>query len=133
LIACSLYADNYNGANYENQCKAAYKSFEVEFGSKFIGLIFKNVIISTAMTDTNIKLQFQQGRRPDLDSYGNHLAKGSIAALQKIYREATLRPATVATAAPIRPALKPGGPILIPLEREGGTFTVPVQINKAIP
>jgi predicted aspartyl protease len=132
LIACSLYADNSDNANYESQCKTAYQAFKVEFGSEFIGLIFENVIITTAMTKTNIELTFNQGRRPDLDSYSNHFAKGSIAVLQKIYREANLHAATMATASPIRPASKPGGPILIPLQREGGTFVVPVLINKAI-
>jgi hypothetical protein len=42
LIACSLYADDYADANYENECKTAYQSFEVEFVGKFIRLIFKS-------------------------------------------------------------------------------------------
>jgi predicted aspartyl protease len=132
LIACSLYADNYDDANYQDQCKTAYQAFKVEFGGKFIGLFFENVIISTAATKTNIELTFNQGRRPDLNSYGNDFAKGSIAALQKIYREANLHAATVATASPIRPASKIAGQILIPLQQQGGTLVVPVLINKAI-
>jgi hypothetical protein len=102
LIACSLYADDYDNANYRDQCKTAYKSFKVEFGGKIIGLIFENVIIFSGVTEANIELG---DRNPNI--YSNELAKASIATLQEIYRETNLHAATV-TAAPIRPAIATG-------------------------
>jgi hypothetical protein len=34
-----LYVDHYYDRNYKNQCETVYKSFEVEFGSRSIGLL----------------------------------------------------------------------------------------------
>jgi hypothetical protein len=88
LIACSLYVDDYYDPNYKNQCQTLYKNFEVEFGSRFIGLLFHNAIISTRMMVINSKLGVSQARR-ELDG-DNDFAKASIAALEKIYRETNL-------------------------------------------
>jgi hypothetical protein len=85
LIACSLYVDHYYDRNYKNQCETLYKSFEVEFASRFIGLLFHNAIISTRMMVLNSELGVSQARR-ELDG-DNDFAKASIAALEKIYRE----------------------------------------------
>ena len=85
LIACSLYVDHYYDPNYKNQCETVYKSFAVEFGSRFIGLLFRNAIISTRMMVLNSELGVSQARR-ELDG-DNDFAKASIAALEKIYRE----------------------------------------------
>ena len=57
----------------------------VEFGSRFIGLLFRNAIISTRMMVLNSELGVSQARR-ELDG-DNDFAKASIAALEKIYRE----------------------------------------------
>jgi hypothetical protein len=88
LIACSLYVDHYYDSNYKNQCHTLFKSFEVEFGSRFIALLFHNAIISTRMMVINSELGVSQARR-ELDG-DNDFAKDSIAALEKIYREANL-------------------------------------------
>jgi len=85
LIACSLYVDHYDDPNYKKQCEAVYKRFEVEFGSRFIGRLFHNAIISTRMMVINSQLGVSQARR-ELDG-DNDFAKASIAALDKIYRE----------------------------------------------
>ena len=85
LIACSLYVDHYYDPNYKNQCETVYKSFAVEFGPRFIGLLFRNAIISTRMMVLNSELSVSQARR-ELDG-DNDFAKASIAALEKIYRE----------------------------------------------
>jgi hypothetical protein len=91
LIACSLYVDHYYDPNYKNQCETVYKSFEVEFGSRFIGLLFHNAIMSTRMMVINSQLGVSQARR-ELDG-DNDFAKASIAALEKIYRETNWRAA----------------------------------------
>jgi hypothetical protein len=88
LIACSLYADNYDDPNYKKQCETVYKSFEVEFGSRFIGLLFHNAINSTRMLVVNSELGVSQARR-ELDG-DNDFAKASIAALERIYRGTNL-------------------------------------------
>jgi hypothetical protein len=91
LIACSLHVDHYYDRDYKNQCQTVYKSFEVEFGSRFIGLLFHNAIISTRMMVINSQLDVSQARR-ELDG-DNDFAKASIAALEKIYRETNSRAA----------------------------------------
>ena len=85
LIVCSLYVDHYYDPNYKDQCETVYKSFAVEFGSRFIGLLFRNAINSTRMMVINSELGVSQVRR-ELDG-DNDFAKASIAALAKIYRE----------------------------------------------
>jgi hypothetical protein len=62
-----------------------YKNFEVEFGSRFIGLLFHNAIIATRMMVLNSEFGVSQARR-ELDG-DNDFAKASISALEKIYRE----------------------------------------------
>jgi hypothetical protein len=79
-----LYVAHYYDPNYKNQCETVYKSFAVEFGSRFIGLLFRNAIISTRMMVLNSELGVSQARR-ELDG-DNDFAKASIAALEKIYR-----------------------------------------------
>jgi hypothetical protein len=68
-----------------------YKSFAVEFGPRFIGLLFRNAINSTGMMVLNSELGVSQARR-ELDG-DNDFAKASIAALEKIYRETNSLPA----------------------------------------
>ena len=99
LIACSLYVDHYYdpNSNYKNQCETVYKSFEVEFGSRSIGLLFHNAIISTRMMVINSQLGVSQARR-ELDG-DNDFAKASIAALERIYRETNSRAANWSRAA----------------------------------
>jgi hypothetical protein len=80
----SKAVDHYYDLNYKNQCETVYKSFEVEFGSRFIGLLFHNAIMSTRMMVINSQLGVSQARR-ELDG-DNDFAKASIAALEKIYR-----------------------------------------------
>jgi hypothetical protein len=92
LIACSLYIDHYYDPNYKRQCQTLYESFEVEFGSRFIGLLFRNAIISTHLMVINSELGVSQARR-ELDG-DNDFAKASIAALEKIYRETNDRQVT---------------------------------------
>ena len=114
VVACSLYADHYDDPVYKHQCETEYKSFEVEFGSKFIDTIFSNVMASSRLGGPN------------------NLGKASMATLQKIYREGNLHAATVATASTIPTAPNAAGQFLIPLQRQGGTFIVPVLVNKLI-
>jgi hypothetical protein len=98
LIACSLYVDDYYDPNYKKQCETVYKSFALEFGSRSIGLLFRNAIISTRMMVINSQLGVSQARR-ELDG-DNDFAKASIAALEKIYRESnSLAPANRSRAA----------------------------------
>jgi clan AA aspartic protease (TIGR02281 family) len=112
LIACAVYVDESTSMNKAN-CKTAVETFTLEFGqAKFIPLLFNNASIATT----------QQSRE-----------KAAIAALKKIYREGNLHAASVAPTPPIRPAPNTAGQNIIPLQRQGGTFVVPVLINKKIP
>jgi clan AA aspartic protease (TIGR02281 family) len=140
LIACSLYADEHT-INYKADCKTAIEAFTLEFDqAKFIPFLFRYAIISTEADQTNTELYIHgMGARPPIH---DNPGKASITALEKIYHDGSIRAATtsparsplnIVTASPARPASKTAGdPILIPLQRQGGTFVVPVQINKAI-
>jgi predicted aspartyl protease len=129
LVACSLYVDEPT-ANFKQDCKAAIAQFALEFNIPFIRLLFNNAIISTQLDRANTELSIQNGQSVP---FHNNPGEASIAALQKIYREGNLHATNVTAATPIRPSSKTAGQILVPLKREGGTFTVPVLINKAIP
>lgn len=126
LIACSLYAEHsYDPADYKTQCETAYKSFDVEYGDKFIRQLFGLAIITTRMMTMRIL------HHDETDPY-NEIGKTCIAYLDKIYRDATQHAASVATTSAIPAVPNTTGSILIPLQRESGTFVVPVLINKAI-
>jgi Aspartyl protease len=130
LVACSLYADDYNNLRYQDECKRAYKAFEVEFSNtKIICLVLRGAIIGSQITATNRELITQQGRLPDLQQLQNP-AKAGIEDLQKAYRDSSTSRAGVQEGQR-RPTLSSAS-ILIPLQEKGGTYTVPVLINKAI-
>jgi hypothetical protein len=131
LVACSLYADRYYdpNSNYKNQCETDYKSFEIDFGSKYIGVLFDGVMRYSRLA--NREFQLHTSPREMMNPNNEH-GKEHVAALQKIYREGNLHAASVITAPPIQTASNAAGQILIPLQRKGGTFVTSVQINKAI-
>ena len=128
LIACSLFVDEPSNAKLKQDCKAAIAAFALEFNKPFIRLLFNYSILATDIDRAHTELSIQHGQSVP---YHANPGKASIAALQKIYRETNLRTAA-ATAAPIRPASTVAGQILVPLQRQGATFIVPVLINKAI-
>lgn len=132
LIACGLYVDEPINAVHKGDCKVALKGFVVEFSNEHsaISLLFNDAIIGAEIWEANIELDIQHGRREPPEP---NPAKADIADLQKIYRDTPLHTANLATKPrDVRSPLSTGGPILIPLQREGGTFVVPVLINKAI-
>jgi predicted aspartyl protease len=130
LIACGLYVDEISDARKE-ECKAALKVFTVEFSSEHsaISLLFDDAIIGAGIWEANVELGIRQGRRK---APGVNTGKADIADLQKIYRDVS----GVASVSPIRSSehfqSTIGGQIFVPLQRKGGTFVVPVLINKAI-
>jgi hypothetical protein len=138
LIACSLYADNYNNATYKDACEVASKVFTVEFSNERATLkyLFSLAISMTDSSEVGDKMAAVTGKLSPM--IGNPGGKAYIAALQKAYRETNSHVAAgVVTASPVRPSGRPspsttGGQILVPLQRQGGTYVVPVLINKAI-
>jgi predicted aspartyl protease len=130
LIACGLYVDEISDARKE-ECKAALKAFEVEFSSEHsaILLLFDDAIIGAGIWEANAELGIRQGRRK---APGINTGRADIADLQKIYRDIT----SVAGVSPVRSPehfqSTIESQILVPLQRKGGTFVVPILINKRI-
>ena len=87
LIACSLYADEYSNDKYGAECRRATTFFSVEFASasSSISSLLKLARSLTAVYESNIKMEYQQGRRPDLTA-GNP-ATIYIDFLKKAYRD----------------------------------------------
>jgi len=136
LIACGLHVDDPSNARHKEDCNGALKVFVVEFSNEhsLISLLFNDAIIAAEIWEANIELNIQHGRR---EPPGDNPGKVDIADLQKIYRETNFHNASAATASASPSnhssgASKTGSPILIPLRRNGGTYVVPVLINKAI-
>jgi hypothetical protein len=137
LIACSLYSDEYNNSRYEDECKRAYQAFEVEFSNRKspICLVLKGAITVTQVVAANRKLVIQQGRLQELQELRNDTAKAEIEALQKAYRDTNLHASRVGVQEGQRRSPSSGitsASILIPLQEKGGTYVVPILINKAI-
>src|SRR5262249_1054195 len=128
LIACSLFVDEPSNAKLKQDCKAAIAAFAIEFNKPFIRLLFNYSILATDLDRAPTELSIQHGQSVP---YHANPGKASIAALQKIYRETNLRTAA-ATAAPIRPASTVAGQILVPLQRQGAKFIVPLPLKKNI-
>jgi predicted aspartyl protease len=125
LIACGLHVDDPSNARHKEDCNGALKVFVVEFSNEhsLISLLFNDAIIAAEIWEANIELNIQHGRR---EPPGDNPGKVDIADLQN---------AATASASPSNHssgASKTGSPILIPLRRNGGTYVVPVLINKAI-
>ena len=80
----------------------------------------------TKVQQTQDRLDAQQGRR----GYDPQTRKVYIEVLQKAYHDANSGPSNVV--APSSGVGSSGAPILIPLQKEGGTYVVPVLINNAI-
>src|SRR5262249_2323957 len=103
--------------------------FSVEFKSGYspISLLFDETIILARVYEANRDLDIRQRRTPSAKNF----ARDTIATLQKAYHETGPHAASV-NAPAIRPASSMAGQILVPLKREGGTFIVPVLVNKTI-
>jgi predicted aspartyl protease len=141
LIACSLYVawanDASSNAKYLEGCKIAVTAFKLEFSGKssFISIVLENAIIVTQIWEANRKLYIQQGQLPPQTE---NPGKNSIEALQKIYRDTNLASRVGVQEGQRRipssgTTPSPSASILIPLLQEkGGTYVVPVLINKAI-
>jgi hypothetical protein len=86
LIACSLYADDYDSADYRAQCQRASKSFVIEFSrdSSAIDLSFKASKSSTAVWSAQVELDRQNGKR---DTVGGDTRYMGLDVLQRAYRE----------------------------------------------
>jgi predicted aspartyl protease len=138
LIACSLYVDEPDNAKYLEGCKMAVAAFKVDFSNRksSIPLVLENAIIATQIWAANRKLSIQQGQWQVLQQ-GNDTAKAGIEALQK-----ALRDTNSATKVGVQEGQRripssgitasPSASVLIPLQEKGGTYVVPVLINKAI-
>src|SRR5262249_59518064 len=66
LIACALYVDEPDNANYGEVCKVAAKAFSVEFKSGYspISLLFDETIILARVYEANRDLDIRQRRTP---------------------------------------------------------------------
>jgi predicted aspartyl protease len=112
LIDCGLYVDLAK-TEYKGMCEARVEVFTRDGKTSAISLLFQRAISAPGSTS----------------------GKASMAALQKIYRD--YRDGPPGYNAYVK-AMKEmdeepsANQILIPLQRQGGTFVVPVQINKAI-
>jgi hypothetical protein len=86
LIACSLYADDYDSADYRAQCQRASKSFvtEISQDSSAVDLSFKMSMAMTAVLSAQRELDRQHGIR---DSGGGEARYGGLDVLQRAYRE----------------------------------------------
>jgi hypothetical protein len=64
LLACSLYADEYNSGAHRAECQRAEKSFVIDFSreSSAIDLSFKNSMLNTSIMSANLALARQQGK-----------------------------------------------------------------------
>lgn len=139
LIACSLFADDYLSAQYRRECERASKSFIVEFSgtNSFVKMLLQNAVTLTNVQQTQALLDAQEGRRgQDLDP---QTWKVFIEVLQKAYHDANSSPSNVVapslgagSSVPRKEPTPLSAPILIPLQKEGGTYVVPVLINNAI-
>jgi hypothetical protein len=87
LLACSLYADEYDSASHRDECKRASKNFVLEFSSRSspINLCFSASITMTAVWSANLALEYQQGKRPDMS--GGDTRYMGIDVLERAYRE----------------------------------------------
>jgi hypothetical protein len=90
LIACSLYADDYDSADYKAQCERATKAFMIEFsqGGSAIELSFKTSMLSTAMTSAQLELDRQRGTRGTSSGEVRYVG---LDVLQRAYRETQSR------------------------------------------
>jgi hypothetical protein len=86
LIACSLYADDYDSADYKAQCERATKTFVIEFSQdgSAIELAFRALMVSAAMTSAQLELDRQHGIR---GSGGGEVRYQGLDVLQRAYRE----------------------------------------------
>jgi predicted aspartyl protease len=133
LIACSLFADDYLSAQYQTECKKTSKFFVVEFSSEssFLKLLLETTVTVTNVHQTQALLDAQQGRRGQI--YDPQPWKVYIEILQKAYHDAVVAPPLGAGSNdPSKESAPSSAPILIPLQKEGGTYVVPVLINNAI-
>ena len=134
LIACSLFADDYLSAQYQIECERTSKSFLVEFSNEgsFVKLLLETTAIMTRMHQTQALLEAQQGRRGQI--YDPQTWKVYIRILQKAYHDANSSPSNVVAPSSDTSSITTlsSGRILIPLQKEGGTYVVPVLINNAI-
>src|SRR5262249_23045086 len=101
LIACALYVDEPDKANYENVCKVAANAFSVEFKNGYspISLSFDQAIILTRGYKLAEEILINKGRGAQLwQELGRNPAKDMVATLQKAYHETGPRAASVTTA-----------------------------------
>jgi predicted aspartyl protease len=131
LIACSLYVDD-NSPRYLDECKRAYQALEVEFSNTKspICVVLKNAIIATQVAAANRKLSIEHGQLQEVLQQVNP-GKAEIEALQKAYRDANSASRVGVQEGQRRPSPSSTS-ILIPVQERGGTYVVPVLINKAI-
>jgi hypothetical protein len=139
LVACSLFTDDYLSVQYQTECERASKFFVVEFSSNdsFVKTLLQTAVTLANVQQTQARLDAQQGRRgPDYDP---QTWKVFIEVLQKAYHDASLSQSNVVAPSsqagsniPNKEATPLSAPIRIPLEERGGTYVVPVLINKVI-
>jgi predicted aspartyl protease len=131
LIACSLYVDHYD-ERYEDECKRTSQAFKVQFsnGKSSICLVLEGAIIATQIAMANTKLSIAHGELPSWREVNQ--GKAEIEALQKAYRDANSATRVSVQEGQRRSSPSSGASILIPVQEKGGTYTVPVLINKAI-
>jgi predicted aspartyl protease len=134
LIACSLFADDYLSTQYQRECEGTAKFFVVEFSSNdsFVKSGLQMAVSLTKVRQTQALLDAQQGRRgPDYDP---QTWKVFIEVLQKAYHDANLSQSNVVAPSSGTNSITTlsSAPIQIPMQEKGGTYVVPVLINKAI-
>jgi len=86
LIACSLYADEYDSDAYRGECQRAVKFFVIEFSrdSSAIDLSFRTSMSMTAGWSAQVKLDRQHGKR---DTSGGDTRYMGLDVLERAYRE----------------------------------------------
>ena len=125
LFACSLYVDEPTNDRYHENCTAASVAFNVEVGSEEPGIASTFGLLISKTETYAVQMALQQGRH-----IGPNGARALIATLHRAYWEypGGNETSEVATSNPS----KTENQILIPLQRQGGVFVVPLRINKAI-
>jgi hypothetical protein len=90
LIACSLYADEYDSAEYKAQCEKATKAFVIEFSQdgSAIEMSFRASRLSAAMTSAQLELDRQHAIR---GTSGGEVRYQGLDVLQRAYRETQSR------------------------------------------
>ena len=134
LIACSLFADEYLSTQYQRECEGTAKFFVVEFSSNgsFVKSGLQMAVSLTKVRQTQALLDAQQGRRGQ--DYDPQTWKVFIEVLQKAYHDANLSQSNVVAPSSGTNSITTlsSAPIQIPMQEKGGTYVVPVLINKAI-